>query len=144
LWKPDCLVCRVYGVGITKNSADSAQNRGPTRLIVRDALLSSEFELKLNDIVEEKSENSIDRITAVANPRPVERVVPGVTFDFEIAYRVIDMGDGGNTDEQFFKASVLDVLKMLENDYLGGGGSRGNGKIKFTELKDEDGKSVEL
>ncbi len=141
---PDCPVCRIYGVAISRNASDFAKDRGPTRIVVRDAHLSEEFRPKLNVIVEEKNENSIDRITAKANPRPLERVVPGVTFDFEIIYRIIDTGDQGKKDEEFFNIAVLDVLKMLENDYLGGGGSRGNGKIKFIDLKDEEGQQIAL
>ncbi len=142
--KDDCPVCRVYGAAISKSAEEYAPQRGPTRIIVRDALLSEEFKDKIDVIVEEKSENSINRITAKANPRPIERVVPGVTFDFEIAYRIIDTGDGGKTDNDLFKTTVLDVLKMLENDYLGGGGSRGNGKIKFIDLRDEEDKPITL
>jgi CRISPR-associated protein Csm3 len=52
------------------------------------------------------------------------------------------MGDKGKRDEELFRTTVLDVLKMLENDYLGGGGSRGNGKIKFIDLKDEKGQPI--
>ena len=95
-------------------------------------------------IVEEKSENSLDRITADSNPRPIERVVPGVSFDFEIVYRVFDMNDAGKTDKENFEKIVLRGLKLLENDYLGGGGSRGNGQIRFEDLKDEDGKDLVL
>lgn len=142
--KPDCPVCRVYGVAVTRSAGETVKERGPTRIVVRDAHLSEEFKSKLDEIVEEKNENSINRITAMANPRPLERVVPGVTFDFEIAYRIIDTGDGGKTDEDFFKPAVLDVLKLLESDYLGGGGSRGNGKIKFVDLQDEEGHEITL
>lgn len=140
--KEDCPVCRVYGAAISKSAEEQAPKRGPTRIIVRDALLSDEFKEKIDVIVEEKSENSINRITAKANPRPIERVVPGVTFDFEIAYRIIDMEDKGEKDEALFQTAVVDVLRMLENDYLGGGGSRGNGKIKFIDLKDEKGQPI--
>jgi len=141
----DCPVCRVYGVAIGRNSGDNAATRGPTRLIVRDALLSEEFKDKLDTIIEEKSENSINRITAVANPRPIERVAPEVTFDFELSYRVLNIeNDNGIKDEELFRTAVLDVLKMVEHDYLGGGGSRGNGKIKFIDLKDENGNEIKL
>ena len=97
-----------------------------------------------NSIVEEKNENSLNRITAEANPRPIERIVPGVEFDFEISYRVIDTDDGGKTDEKYFKEVVLESLKLLQDDYLGGGGSRGNGQIEFKDLVDEDNNPVNL
>ena len=109
--------------------------------------LTGEWKKKFQDgkaLVEEKSENSLNRITAEANPRPIERVVPGVEFDFEIAYRVIDTDDNGATDEKYFREVVLEGLKLLQNDYLGGGGSRGNGQIEFVSLKDEEGKEITL
>ncbi len=143
--KADCSICRVFGSA--NNSRDPDVTKGPTRIIVRDAILTKEWSEKFKQgkaIVEEKSENSLNRITAAANPRPIERVVPGVEFDFEIVYRVIDTGDEGKTDEKLFNSVVKEGLKILENDYLGGGGTRGNGQIAFKELKDEDGKEIIL
>ena len=99
----------------------------------------------MKPIVEEKSENSLNRITAVANPRPIERVVPGIEFDFELTYRVIDTnGDNGKTDKDNFDSVVKEGLKLLQNDYLGGGGTRGNGEIEFVDLKDETGTEIKL
>lgn len=141
----DCEICRVFGSANTKS--DGAKYRGPTRLIVRDAVLTTEWKEKFKAgkaIVEEKYENSLNRITAVANPRPIERVVPGAEFDFEIVYRVIDTGDNGATDIKYYKDVLLEGLKLLQNDYLGGGGSRGNGQIEFVSLKDEEGNEITL
>lgn len=143
--KSDCPICRVFGSA--NNSTDPNVTKGPTRIIVRDAVLSKEWSEKFNQgkaIVEEKSENSLNRITAAATPRPIERVVPGVEFDFEIAYRVIDTGDNGKKDEELFNSVVIEGLRVLQNDYLGGGGTRGNGQIAFEELKDENGKEIAL
>lgn len=145
--KADCIVCRVFGSANSSKKSENANDRGPTRLIIRDAVLTEKWKEDFKNgkaIVEEKAENSLNRITAEANPRPIERVVPGVEFDFEISYRVIDTGDGGKADRENFEKVVLRALSMLENDYLGGGGSRGNGQIEFTELKDEKGNEVTL
>lgn len=143
--KAECKICRVFGSANTKS--EESKDRGPTRLIVRDAVLSEEWKKKFAEgksIIEEKSENSLNRITAEATPRPIERVVPGVEFDFEISYRIIDTGDGGSLDENCFKEVVLESLKLLQNDYLGGGGSRGNGQIEFKDLVDENSNPVNL
>lgn len=143
--KPECEICRVFGSANMKS--DETKDRGPTRLIVRDAVLAEDWKEKFRNgssIVEEKNENSLNRITAEATPRPIERIVPGVEFDFEILYRIIDTGDGGELDEKYFKDVVLESLKLLQNDYLGGGGSRGNGQIEFKDLVDENNNSVEL
>ena len=140
----DCEICRVFG---SANNSDSANDRGPTRLIVRDAVLTNEWKEKFKSglpLVEEKNENSLNRITAEATPRPIERVVPSVEFDFEISYRVIDTGDGGKMDRDYFESVVKQSLKILQSDYLGGGGSRGNGQIEFADLKDENGNAITL
>ena len=57
---------------------------------------------------------------------------------------IIDTGDDGKQDIENFNSVVLEGLKTLENDYIGGGGSRGNGQIAFKDLKDENGKLIEL
>ncbi|MFP3091136.1 type III-A CRISPR-associated RAMP protein Csm3 [Treponema sp. TIM-1] len=151
--KADCPICRVFGsANNSKDSDESKESKekhqtGPTRLIVRDAFLSAEDKKKMDDgkaIVEEKYENSINRITAWANPRPIERVVPGVKFDFELVYRIINTNDDGKTDTTNFDTVVLKALKLLKNDYLGGGGTRGNGRIDFINVKDETGTAIEL
>jgi len=146
----ECDVCTVFGTAAAEKKGETiakALRRGPTRIIVRDAHLSEEYKKKFEDgyqLIEEKYENSLNRITAVANPRPVERVIPGVEFDFSLAYKVLDRDDQGKTDEKLFEDIVLYALAALQEDYLGGGGSRGNGRIQFVQLTDETGKSVNL
>ncbi len=142
--KPEARTAQVFGV-----SAQNQKEReiGPTRLIVRDAFLSEKSREAFDrgqPITEVKHENSINRLTAMANPRPMERVVPGVRFDFALAYKVIDIGDGGARDEKNFDEVVKLALALLEVDFLGSAGSRGCGQIKFVDLKDETGRSVEL
>lgn len=137
----------VFGVPAQQGKVDGAA-QGPTRLIVRDAPLSEESRRRFRDegkpITEVKSENSINRITAMANPRPMERVLPGVTFDLEFVYRVFDFeGDGGQRDREMFEKVFLTALALLEADALGGGASRGNGKIKLNNLE-SNGERLEL
>ena len=144
--RPECPICRVFG-SANSGDANNAKERGPSRLIIRDAELTESFKTKFSDgkpILEDKKENALNRITAAAMPRPIERVVPGVEFDFELVYRIIDTGDGGKKDDDNFISVVREGLKLLQNDYLGGGGSRGNGRIKFDDLKDESGVSINL
>ena len=112
---------------------------GPTRLIVRDSFLDKEqrTELLERGILrsEIKYENTINRITAEATPRPVERAISGLKFDLEMTYQIFDIEqDNGKKDEDNLKY-LYQALKLLELDALGGGGSRGNGKIKFEDLK---------
>jgi CRISPR-associated protein Csm3 len=72
-------------------------------------------------------ENMIDRIRGVAeHPRNTERVPAGARFDFNLTLRVHDGED--------LLSTVLRGLKLLELTGLGGSGSRGYGKVKFTNL----------
>jgi len=126
---PDSRTAWVFGV-----SADRNRQRGPTRTLVRDASLSARDRGLYQEgqtITEVKTENSINRLTAMANPRPMERVVPGVRFDYEIVYRIFDVGDDGAKDEGNFGAVLLKAMALLETDFLGSAGSRGCGKIRF-------------
>ncbi len=139
----NCLICRLFGA----NAGESTL--GPTRFIVRDAYLTdkwrTEFKQKQDagePITEIKQENTINRITAEAKPRSMERVPAGVAFDFEIGYRIFDTGDGGQTDRTLFK-HLLEGLRLVELDTLGGSGSRGYGKVQFritslTNFNDQD------
>ncbi len=103
---------------------ESGDKNYPSRAIFRDALLAEGQNLE--DIIEIKYETAIDRITSAANPRPMERVVPGTEFVFEIVY---------NIEKEEEKAedlkNLINLMKMLEDDYLGGSGSRGYGKVEF-------------
>ncbi|CUU06370.1 CRISPR-associated protein Csm3 [Candidatus Kryptobacter tengchongensis] len=136
-----CPICRVFGASQDKQE-EVAKRRGPTRVIFRDAFIDDEYRremqekgLTVYDIVEEKTENALNRITAKAVPRKLERVVPGVKFAFEVVYRVFDTGDGGETDEKLFEETIMRGMKLLELDCLGGYGSRGSGKIKFEDVE---------
>ena len=59
----------------------------PSRLIFRDCTLINKEELNYS-ATEVKFENTINRSTGVANPRQIERVVPGAMFDFSLVYDV--------------------------------------------------------
>ncbi len=74
-------------------------------------------------------ENTIDRKTSMATPRSIERVNAGNVFDFELALKILE-----NDNEEDLREIILLGLKLLELDYLGGSGSRGYGKVKFTNI----------
>lgn len=126
--------------GITENAKLNINVNKPSKLIVRDAELTSDSEesLRTNDnldmpYTEGKSENTIDRVTAKANPRTIERVPAGAVFKVEF---IINVWDDDKEDDllKLFKKGI----KLLQNDYIGGNGSRGYGQIKFGELKRTD------
>lgn len=103
-----------------------------SRLQFQDILLSdksieelkdAEFDLPYTEI---KYENTIDRTTGMANPRQLERVPAGSEFDFKIVYN-IEKIEEINEDME----NILLMIDVLEDDYLGGHGTRGYGRIKF-------------
>ena len=128
-------ILRLFGIsGDTKNSEQEVAEIGVSRLAFWDCALNEAWEKAIRDdnqlLTEAKSENTIDRITATAgNPRLTERVPAGAEFDFKLTIRVFD-----EDDKQELLNTVLSGLKLLELDSLGGSGSRGYGKVKFTEL----------
>jgi CRISPR-associated protein Csm3 len=108
----------------------------PARIIVRDCHLQEESAKKLQRVdtglymTEWKFENGIDRVTAAANPRQIERVPADSRFNFELAYTVEDIQQGVE-DLQ----NIAIALSILEDDALGGHGSRGYGKVEFRNFR---------
>ena len=123
---------RINGEEHTKIKGRNA----PARLIVRDChLLPSSAELlkKIDTglyMTEWKFENGLDRITAAANPRQLERVPAGSEFKFEMVYTV---EDAAQAEEDLRNLAIS--LAILEDDALGGHGSRGYGKISFRNFE---------
>lgn len=113
-----CPVCRLFG--------SSGDFNFPSRLRVRDLRLTEVFRNQSEYWEEYKSENAIDRITSMADPRTIERVPEGIEFEFEIVYNVEKKED--LKDDLL---NLLTAMQILEDDYLGGYGSRGYGKVQF-------------
>jgi len=121
---PECEVCSIYGTtGDTMKDA-------PTRLTVRDIPLDpSSLPETVVDYTEVKWEAAIDRVTSAASPRQMERVPAGAVFaPLEIVFSIYSAADV----KRF--ADVLTGLQLVEDDYLGGQGSRGSGKVRFENL----------
>jgi CRISPR-associated protein Csm3 len=124
--------------GITENKRNGIDDNKPSKLIVRDAMLTDESKALLlacdnldMPYTENKWENSIKRTEGKAeNPRQTERVPAGAVFN---AVFIINVWD--DDDEQELMALFEKGIRLLENDYLGGSGSRGYGQIKFGEMK---------
>ncbi|WP_456480873.1 type III-A CRISPR-associated RAMP protein Csm3 [Oceanithermus sp.] len=129
----DCPICRVFGSAANRQLPE----RGPTRLVVRDAHLtdaSREALIRMGQekgqlYTEAKQEVFIPRLGGDANPRTTERVPAGAEFEFELIYKVYDLGDGGQLDERYFDEVVKRGLELIELDALGGHTSRGYGKV---------------
>ncbi|QCX34076.1 type III-A CRISPR-associated RAMP protein Csm3 [Caloramator sp. E03] len=141
----NCEVCNLFGRNhgnhkvIINNNGDTDDLNledviQPTRLIVRDASLDESSitkEMQDNmdfDYTEVKFENNLDRITSAANPRQTERVPAGAKFNCSFVINVY------NDDNDTYLKEFLTALKLLEDDYLGGQGSRGYGQVKFKDI----------
>lgn len=128
-------ILQLFGVGggELKDAAALAAELGPTRLAFWDCSLSPGWEAEVRDnnlmLTEVKSENRINRISGEAeHPRQTERVPAGARFDFRLSLRRLAGDDDSLLD------TVLQGLKLIEFDSLGGSGSRGYGKVRFTGL----------
>lgn len=122
----DIKVARLFGTSKEGNILHS-------RLIFSDMVLTNKDELRkegLQSLTEVKFENSINRATAVANPRQIERAVRGSKFDLNLIYEV------EKEDEILKDMRVIgEGFKLLQYDYLGGNGTRGYGKINFSDIE---------
>ena len=107
-----------------------------SRLIFRDLKLSNADELIGMGAVsptEVKFENTINRISGEAMPRQIERSISGSIYPLEIVYQ-------GSVNDSDYKELLEDIstlcngMRLLQYDYLGGHGTRGYGKIKFSGL----------
>lgn len=136
------IIAKLFGwFGKKKEGKDG----NPARLIVRDAKLTPKSAEKLGDsdftdlpYTEVKSENSINRLKGTAEaPRFIERVPAGAEFDVEFVINIME-----DSNKEAFLSLLKSGIALLENDYLGGSGSRGYGQVKF-ELKEPVSKTAE-
>ncbi|MEX2262276.1 MAG: type III-A CRISPR-associated RAMP protein Csm3 [Bryobacteraceae bacterium] len=137
--RPDDDICLLFGRNPGRMERVSGEpfdtsHTTPARLAVFDAPLdpesiTSQMRENLDDeLTEVKSENSIDRITSQANPRTLERVPAGARFRVRFVMDVLC-----DEDKALF-SRLLEGLRLLEDDALGGGGSRGSGRVRFAKL----------
>jgi CRISPR-associated protein Csm3 len=130
-------ILQLFGVGGGDQLSEAeAMDLGPTRLAFWDAALQSDWAERIDAanqmLVEVKTENRIDRIKGVAeHPRQTERVPSGARFDFRLSVKRLDI-DGDGIE---LRRTLLAGLRLLELDSLGGSGSRGYGKVKFTDMR---------
>lgn len=125
-----CPVCHIFGVPGERDFSTS------TLLVVRDVSLNSNSVTRLTGAqtdlayTELKTEVAIDRVTSAASPRNLERVPAGAVFGpAEMVFSIYSSADLAR-----FKY-LLNGLQLIEDDYLGGSGSRGSGKVKFKDIK---------
>lgn len=134
-----CPICVLFGAH--NDPAKCDPKLGPTRLLVRDAMLCEEDRKRFDAgrlPMEIKYENTIHRVTGTAGPRPLERVPAGVVFELNIVLKVFEGDDPDDLAQWLFKG-----LRLIEMDALGGGSSRGSGQVVFENIT-LDGKPIDL
>jgi CRISPR-associated protein Csm3 len=138
--RPDDEICLLFGrnpgrMERVQGEPLESSAASPARLAVYDAPLDPESitaQMRENlddEITEVKSENAIDRITSQANPRTLERVPAGARFHVRMVLDVLC------EEDKALAARLIEGLRLLEDDALGGGGSRGSGRVRFANLK---------
>jgi CRISPR-associated protein Csm3 len=134
--EPGDEVCLLFGrnpgrMERVSGEAFDTTNATPARLTAYDAPLDLESitpQMRENlddELTEVKSENAIDRVTCQANARTLERVPAGARF------RVRFVLDLLCPEDRELVAKLVEGLRLLEDDSLGGGGARGNGRVRF-------------
>lgn len=136
--------------GVSADSLKKNQNNGATgsdknqiinsstRIIVYDSFLDENNALKLEKMntdapfTEIKTEVVIDRVTSEANPRNLERVPKDSIFNFTIILNIFT-----DDDENELTNTLQTGIKLLNDDYLGGSGTRGSGRINMKIVKTE-------
>jgi CRISPR-associated protein Csm3 len=138
--RPNDEICLLFGRNpgrMEKVGGDvlEAGSATPSRLTVFDAPLdvdsiTPQMRENLDDeLTEVKGENAIDRITSQANPRTLERVPAGARFHLRFVVDILC------EEDKVLPAALIEGLRLLEDDSLGGGGSRGSGRVSFGNLK---------
>jgi CRISPR-associated protein Csm3 len=138
--EPGDEVCLLFGRNPGRTERASGETvesvaATPARLTVYDAPLELDsitepMRENLDDeLTEVKSENAIDRLTAQASARTLERVPAGARFRVRLVLDILC------AEDKELAAKVAEGLRLLEDDALGGGGSRGSGRVKFTGWK---------
>ncbi len=140
-----CPICRIFGLAAEHGIEQ-------TRLFVRDGVLKPEVEIEAEDdqgelrvqcvpwkdlrtkmvmpYTEVKWEAVIDVVTSAATPRPMERVPAGALFSLDMVFDIYDSDDLNE-----YLKMVFEGLMLIQDDYLGGSGSRGYGKVSFKNLE---------
>lgn len=131
------LIKKMFGFPGVQDKFNKDQIIGAeiARLIFRDAILDTfhfaeyfKDAVMDTDFTEAKWENKIDRKSGKAEGglRQIERVPAGAKFNFEIVVNLFD-----EDKEEVIIDKLKEGIELLQNNYLGGSGSRGYGKVKI-------------
>ncbi len=134
---PNQDMVQLFGSAADVGADANLDNLAPTRLTVRDAHLLNEEKLAAAEntdmyCTEIKTEVSIDRLTSAANPRNFERVPAGAEFALDMVVDIYNIDEDGEPSRaETFINLIRQGLTLVEDDYLGGQGTRGYGQVSF-------------
>ncbi len=123
----ECSICKLFGTAGTNA-------KHPIRLRVSDFYPTDDTLKFWEDVLEGlyteiKAENTIDRITSTVKRgglRQMERVIPESRFEGVFIIRIFNQKEDKNLCELLIRG-----IELLQDDYLGGSGSRGYGRVEF-------------
>ncbi len=127
--RPNDEICLLFGRGAESGAA------AISRLTVSDATLEADSispqmrEYLEDELTEVKSETAIDRLTAQSSPRTLERVPAGARFRVRLVLTILC------PEDRELLPFVFQALRLIEDSGLGGGRSRGSGRVRFSQLK---------
>ena len=140
LEQDDAVIARLFGMA----GKDKVR---PARLQFYDLFVTEESQELFTSLDtdtymgEIKFENTINRHSGAANPRQIERVPAGMKFRLKLVYNIEleqkkqeNQQNDGITDIKQDLQALEEGLDLLEYDYLGGHGSRGYGRVEFSDL----------
>jgi CRISPR-associated protein Csm3 len=137
---PNDEICLLFGrapgrVERVEGNALGQNTITPARLSVYDAKLNLDSitaamrESLDDELTEVKSEAAIDRITSQSQARTLERVPAGAQFDVRLVLDILC------EEDKELIATLVEGLSLLEDSSLGGGGSRGSGRVSLANWK---------
>lgn len=128
--KDDIRILKLFGSSAKDNIIEAKLQFSDLFMTNGEVLLKKNLDLGYTEI---KFENRIDRITAEAMPRQLERVPKGAIFKFKLIYNLFRSENGEDSSKEDFTL-ISNAIKALQLDYIGGSGTRGYGKVSFSNF----------
>jgi CRISPR-associated protein Csm3 len=130
-------ICKLFGA--SENKKENLESL-PSRILVRDAFMEENSAEKFKNATttdmpytEVKFENVINRVKGTAeHPRQQERVPAGALFNIKLVINVFadTVEEVAEVQEKYLK-TLKRGIELINDDYLGGSGSRGYGQVKI-------------
>lgn len=127
--RPDDEICLLFGRGAEAGSVTAARLSVSDAILDADSITSQMREYLDDELTEVKSETAIDRITAQSSTRTLERVPAGSRFRIRFVLDILC------AEDKELIATAIQALRLIEDSGLGGGRSRGSGRVRFANLK---------